>query len=67
MTRDELLGYLQSWSGYVTYLERNNIQQGSKEDPIEDIRQWLDSHYVSQSNFQVIWPVTLILSTKREQ
>jgi SAM-dependent methyltransferase len=67
MTRDELLGYLQSWSGYVTYLERNTIQQSSKEDPIEDIRQWLDSHYVSQSNFQVIWPVTLILSTKREQ
>jgi ubiquinone/menaquinone biosynthesis C-methylase UbiE len=66
LSPEELTGYLRSWSGYVTYCERNNIVAKSESDPVEAISKLLRSNdQYEQNGVNVTWPVTLLLSAKR--
>jgi len=65
MGKAQLIGYLRSWSGYVTYCQRNGIEQESPDDPIEPIRRYLESEMRYESDaIPVFFPVTMLLSVK---
>jgi len=63
-SKDELTGFLRSWSGFVTYCQEHSIEPGSVDDPMEGIRQYLDEHYEENDDIPVSFPVTLVLSIK---
>jgi len=66
LSPEELTGYLRSWSGCVTYCERNNVVAKSESDPVEGISKLLRSTDQYEKNgVTVTWPVTLLLSAKR--
>ncbi|KAG7353519.1 methylase [Nitzschia inconspicua] len=65
MTKEELLGYLRSWSGYTLYCQQNDIQEGSPQDPLTPIQEYLDSQRRYDANgIPVVFPVTILLSVK---
>lgn len=65
MAKDELVGYLRSWSGYTMYCQKNGIEQQSKEDPLTPIQEYLDSVRKYDTNgIPVVFPVTILLSIK---
>lgn len=65
MAKEELVGYLRSWSGYTSYCKMNKIQQQSPEDPLTPIQEYLDSQpKYEQSGIPVVFPVTILLSVK---
>ena len=65
LARDELIGYLRSWSGYVTYCKEHSIEQETEKDPIEPIRKYLYSETkYKDSGISAVFPVTLLLSVK---
>jgi SAM-dependent methyltransferase len=64
-SKEELIGYLKSWSAYVTYCKQHSIQEGSVDDPIENIKNHLDSNpkYATDC-IEVTHPVALLISVK---
>lgn len=65
LSKEELIGYLRSWSGYVTYCKQNSVQEDTIKDPIVPIFQFLESEDKFKKNgVSVLWPVTLLLSVK---
>jgi ubiquinone/menaquinone biosynthesis C-methylase UbiE len=67
MDKDQLVGYLRSWSAYATYCKTNGIQQQSAEDPLTPIQEYLDSETkYEQNGIPVVFPVTILLSIKNE-
>jgi ubiquinone/menaquinone biosynthesis C-methylase UbiE len=66
MDKDELVGYLRSWSAYTSYCKMQGIQQQSPEDPLTPIQEYLDSETkYEQSGIPVVFPVTILLSIKK--
>ena len=64
-SKEELIGFLRSWSGYVTYCKEHSIQEGSVDDPIENIRKHLDSNPKHAADgIEVTHPVVLLISVK---
>jgi SAM-dependent methyltransferase len=65
---EELIGYLRSWSGYVTYCKQNSVAENSDKDPIVPISDFLLSKdEYRTSGVSVAWPVTLLLSVKSKE
>jgi SAM-dependent methyltransferase len=68
LAKEDLIGYLRSWSGYVTYCKEHSIKQESPNDPIEPIRQYLHSEPKYQnSGIRAVFPVTCLLSVKKRE
>jgi SAM-dependent methyltransferase len=68
LSKEELIGYLRTWSGYVTYCQQNSVQEDTDNDPIVPISQFLDSENRFEKNgVSVVWPVTLLLSVKSNE
>jgi SAM-dependent methyltransferase len=63
---NELIGYLRSWSAYVTYCKENSIQECSDEDPLKHIQEYLESKSQHQEDgINVTFPVTMLLCVKK--
>ena len=76
MTRPQLMGYLRSWSGYISYLQHNQISPGSTDDPVAEIDTWIANRQRAATTttgttpalpgtFQVEWPIAMLLSIKQ--
>ena len=74
MTRAQLMGYLRSWSGYISYLQHNQISLGSTADPVAEIDTWIANRQCASTTgtatalpdtFQVEWPIAMLLSIKQ--
>jgi ubiquinone/menaquinone biosynthesis C-methylase UbiE len=65
LSKEELIGYLRSWSGYVTYCKQNSVHEGTDKDPIVSIANFLEAEERFENNgVSVVWPVTMLLSVK---
>jgi SAM-dependent methyltransferase len=69
VSTESLIGYLRSWSGYVTYCKHHQIKEGSIDDPIRNIQEQLvqSNTYDDENEIHVIWPVTLLLAVKQQE
>mmetsp|Transcript_33361 Transcript_33361/g.80733 ORF Transcript_33361/g.80733 Transcript_33361/m.80733 type:complete len:351 (-) Transcript_33361:130-1182(-) len=71
MTRPQLMGYLRSWSGYISYLQHHQISSGSTDDPVAKIDTWIANAQCATGTpalpdaFQVEWPIAMLLSIKQ--
>lgn len=68
-SKEQLFGYIRSWSGYVTYCQRKGIDPGDKErDPVVKIlERWLEQERYSKGNLiSVAFPLTLRISIKQK-
>lgn len=66
ITHDELCGYLRSWSGYTKCVEAtNDFVENTSTDPLYDLVQYLQTIHDEKPKIQVVWPLRLILSTKK--
>jgi SAM-dependent methyltransferase len=67
MTRQQLVGYLRSWSGYMAYVERNQekLRLQPQDDPVDHIDSWIQQQQSTNSlplTFYVRWPIAMLLS-----
>lgn len=62
VTAKQFGGYLRSWSAYAKYCEVNVIDHGAANDPVVPIETELGKE---DNTTLVIWPVTMLLSTKK--
>lgn len=68
-SKEQLFGYIRSWSGYVTYCQREGIDPGDKErDPVvKTLERWLEQERYSKGNLiSVAFPLTLRISIKQK-
>ena len=61
VSREQLMGYIRSWSGYTKYCQDHDIAMGSDQDPVQTV---LGDE--KDATTAIVWPVAMLLSVKKE-
>ena len=62
---EEMVGYCESWSAYSAYLQQNSVTKGSAGDPAVILRAALVAALGDRKSVTMVWPVCVLLGTRR--
>jgi ubiquinone/menaquinone biosynthesis C-methylase UbiE len=67
VSKDDIIGYIRSWSAYTKYCEMNDVNEGSYDDPLSTIETYLADQTNCKQAFPIhtASPLLLLLSKKK--